>query len=564
MKSTSTQLINGLLMAKLSLYFHTLKYLKFTQVYHRILKRFSHPKVHPVAGVPAPMKGRWIHKEIYQQKFLTETDVVFLNYQGKVNSKNDWNNDKEEKLWLYNLHYFDDLNSLGSNSRKSLQQHWINKWIDENPASSGGNGWEAYTLSLRIVNWSKAFLSDLETNDKILNSLAQQADFLSQDLEKHLLGNHYFVNLKALLFAGCYLQGKEADKWLALGLKDFEKELKEQVLSDGGSFELTPMYHAIMLTDLLDLYNLFTAFPARVPKNVVELTKQTIIKMFGWLEIMSLGDDKVSFFNDSAFGIAPENNILREYAAKLGFKIKQLEAPVEKLAVHNLQNSGYVSVKSSNMSLIADLAPVGPSYIPGHAHADSLSFELSLGDSRVFVNSGTSLYGMSEERLRQRGTSAHNTVVLNDHNSSEVWSGFRVARRANIGNRVVGKVSQDQKVQFSAAHNGYKKQGMDCIHHRVWNVSLTNCVIDDVLKGSFDSATGYLHLHPDVEVISTQGSRCTLIIKDYEIDIEATGAKLAVEESTWHPEFGIVKPSKKLSLEYNQSKVTYKINWKKL
>lgn len=551
-------------MAKLSIYFHTLKYLKFTQIYHRILRRFSHPKVRALIGECASVSGSWVSQEIYRQKFLNETEVEFLNHKGAVYSVDDWNNEGQEKLWLYNLHYFDDLNSFGCYSRKKLQLHWVNKWIEDNPATDGGNGWEAYTLSLRIVNWSKAFLSGLETNGKILNSLAQQADFLSQDLEKHLLGNHYFVNLKALLFAGCYLQGKEADKWLAIGLKDFEKELKEQVLSDGGSFELTPMYHAIMLTDLLDLYNLFTAFPSRVPTNLVELTKQSIIKMFGWLEIMSLGDDKVSFFNDSAFGIAPENNILREYAGKLGFKIKQLEVPIEKLAAHNLQNSGYVSVKSSNMSLIADLAPVGPSYIPGHAHADSLSFELSLGDSRVFVNSGTSLYGMSDERLRQRGTSAHNTVEINTKNSSEVWSGFRVARRATIGNRVIGNVTQDQKVQFSAAHNGYKKQGIDCIHHRVWNVSLTNCVIDDVLKGSFKSATGYLHLHPDVEVISAQDNRCTLIINDYEIDIEATGAKLAVEESTWHPEFGIVKPSKKLSLEYNQSKVTYKIKWKKL
>jgi uncharacterized heparinase superfamily protein len=551
-------------MVKLSIYFHTLKYLKFTQIYHRILRRFIHPKVHSVIGECSVATESWVSQELYPQKFLNETNVEFLNHRGAVNSLNDWNNDKEEKLWLYNLHYFDDLNSIGSQSRRELQKHWVDKWIDENPATNKGNGWESYTLSLRIVNWTKAFLSGLETNDEILNSLAKQADYLSQDLEKHLLGNHYFVNLKALLFAGCYLQGKGADKWLAIGLKDFEKELKEQVLSDGGSFELTPMYHSIMLTDLLDLYNLFTAFPNRVPNNVVELTKLIVVKMFGWLEIMNLGDDKVSFFNDSAFGIAPENNILREYAGRLGFELKQVEVPEEKLIVHNLQNSGYVSVKSSNISLIADLAPVGPSYIPGHAHADSLSFELSLGDSRVFVNSGTSLYGMSDERLRQRGTSAHNTVEINTKNSSEVWSGFRVARRANIGNRIIGKVTSNQSVQFSATHNGYKKQGINCIHHRAWSVSLTNCFIDDVLKGNFDSATGYLHLHPDVSVSSFDDSKCTLLVNDYEVELEITGAKLAIEESTWHPEFGVVIPSKKLSLQYNQSKVTYKISWKKL
>ena len=46
------------------------------------------------------------------------------------------------------------------------------------------------------------------------------------------------------------------------------------------------------------------------------------------------------------------------------------------------------------------------------------------------MNSGTSEYGLGEERQRQRGTAAHNTVVIDGENSSEVWAGFRVARRA--------------------------------------------------------------------------------------------------------------------------------------
>jgi uncharacterized heparinase superfamily protein len=551
-------------MAKLSVYFHTLKYLKFTQVYHRVLKRFSHPKAHLVIGECAVNHGNWIVQELYSQKFSNETEVEFLNHKGAVNSLNDWNSDKEEKLWLYNLHYFDDLNSFGSQSRRELQKHWVDKWIDETPAVNKGNGWESYTLSLRIVNWTKAFLSGLVTDEKTLNSLAQQADFLSQDLEKHLLGNHYFVNLKALMFAGCYFTGEEADTWVAIALKGYESELKEQVLSDGGSFELTPMYHAIMLTDLLDLYNLFNTFPSRVPDSAVLLTKQTIVKMFGWLHIMNLGDGKVSFFNDSAFGIAPENNTLREYATKLGFKINELELPEGALVCHNLQNSGYVSVKTVDMSLIADLAPVGPSYIPGHAHADSLSFEMSLAESRIFVNSGTSLYGMSNERLRQRGTSAHNTVVINSKNSSEVWSGFRVARRANIGNRVVGKVTPEQTVAFSAAHNGYKKQGVNCIHHRTWNISLNTCEIKDYLQGEFDSSVGYLHLHPNVKVISCENDKCILNSKDHEIELEVMGANLVLDESTWHPEFGVVIPSKKLTLRYKQPRVTYRIKWKNL
>lgn len=549
---------------KLFLYFNTLKYLKITQLYYRGLKYFISPRIDIIYAERSEVSGQWRVQDLYSQRFVSDTEVIFLNRTGFVNSAADWNNPNEEKLWLYNLHYFDDLVSENSSDRRSLQLFWIKRWINDNPSEKGGNGWEAYTLSLRIVNWVKAFLSGLQVEQEILNSLAQQADYLSQVLEKHILGNHYFVNLKALLFAGCFFRGNEADRWLAIALNDFEKEINEQVLADGSNFELSPMYHAIMLLDLVDLFNLFQVFNTRVPKSLVNITKDTIKKMFRWLDIMSLGDDKISFFNDSSFGVAPENSILREYARNLRFVTEKLGCKEECLAVHDLKFSGYVSVRSRELCLIADLSPVGPNYIPGHAHADSLSFEMSLGASRIFVNSGVSVYSICEERLRQRGTSAHNTVLINGLNSSEVWSSFRVARRANIGNRVVGKMKDTKSVCFSAEHNGYIKLGIKCIHRRSWEVSLIDCVITDVIKGAFDSAIAYLHLHPDVDVISSGRRECTLRTREYEIKLFVTGADIVIEDSIWHPEFGANIGSYKIRLKYLEAHVVYHIVWVKL
>ena len=73
------------------------------------------------------------------------------------------------------------------------------------------------------------------------------------------------------------------------------------------------------------------------------------------------------------------------------------------------------------MVAMLDVGPIGPDYLPGHAHADTLSFELSLHGRRVLVNSGTSVYGIGAERLRQRGTAAHNTLTVDGADSSEVW-----------------------------------------------------------------------------------------------------------------------------------------------
>ena len=95
-----------------------------------------------------------------------------------------------------------------------------------------------------------------------------------------------------------------------------------------------------------------------------------------------------------------------------------------------LRDSGYVRLAAGPAVALLDVAPLGPDYLPGHAHADTLSFELSLFGQRVIVNGGTSRYGSGPERLAERGTAAHSTVQIDGADSSEVWGGFRVARRA--------------------------------------------------------------------------------------------------------------------------------------
>jgi uncharacterized heparinase superfamily protein len=544
-----------------NLYYHTLKYLKAEQIAFRILKKFKHPQVHQLFLDKRYAEGDWITIPLYQPKFLDKENVCFLNHNGVVKNQMDWNNNSQEKLWLYNLHYFDDLNSLGSgslDSKKELQIFWVERWVRDNPAPTG-NGWEPYPISLRVVNWVKAFISGLKTEKFVLDSLCQQVDYLSQDLERHLLGNHLFVNAKALIFAGCFFEGDVANKWLKTGLSIFIKELNEQVLADGGNYELTPMYHVIMLVDLLDLINLFNTYPDRVSVSVLDETRSIAIKMLVWLDRMSHLDNGISFFNDATFGIAPENDVVFNYAKTLGL-VWQSDS-LESLQVHDLKNTGYVSVKNSEFSLICDLANVGPDYQPGHAHADTLSFEWCLGANRVLVNSGISEYGVSAERLRQRKLSAHNTVSINGLDSSEVWSGFRVARRAKIIKRDVSVF--DDNIQFSAAHDGFKKLGVNCEHERSWSVTQSSINIVDTLAGKFDTAISFLHLHPDVQVLKISKNVITLITDEYTVNVKVEGAGISIEDTTWHPEFGKVIPNKKITLMFNKNIMKSTITWSK-
>lgn len=147
-----------------------------------------------------------------QFKFLNVTDTV-----------SDWNDETKAKLWLYNLHYFDDLNQTDWQDRTEIHTHLINTWIEQNPLMEG-NGWEPYTISLRSVNWIKWFLAGNDPKDKWLSSLSLQVQALEQQLEYHLLGNHLFANAKALVFAGCYFKGDLASLWLKRGLAILDRK----------------------------------------------------------------------------------------------------------------------------------------------------------------------------------------------------------------------------------------------------------------------------------------------------------------------------------------------------
>src|SRR5699024_2284498 len=187
-------------------------------------------------------------------------------------------------------------------------------------------------------------------NEQTRHSLAVQVRWMRKRLEIHLLGNHLWANAKALLFVGTFFEGSEADKWLAKGLALIRRELDEQVLPDGGHFERSPMYHCILLEDLLDLLQLAALFPNAFPGKDVAKWRECVPQMMRWLRIMTHPDGEIAFFNDATIGVAPNYAALSAYASALS--IEADEAPLEKL--EPLRGSGYVRMEMGSAVLIAD------------------------------------------------------------------------------------------------------------------------------------------------------------------------------------------------------------------
>ncbi|MFL7020128.1 heparinase II/III family protein [Vibrio cyclitrophicus] len=537
-------------MNKISKLYHTLKYLKPIQFSNRISRRFTKVKfTKPEVTLNDVSTTGWQTFSVLNSCYEGNDQFRFLNV---VDTVSDWNDAEKAKLWLYNLHYFDDLNQFGWEDRSEIHHSLVNTWIEQNPKMMG-NGWEPYTISLRSVNWIKWFLSGNEPKEEWLASLSLQVQALEQQLEYHLLGNHLFANAKALLFSGCYFKGEFADEWLKLGLGILNEEIPEQILADGGNFELTPMYHNTILADMLDLYQLSLVYPHKIPKATSQYWHELIGKMLLWAEHMQHPDGDISFFNDSAMGIAPKLVNLQRYAEVLKVTIPA----TNKDQITYLKESGYVVVKDQVNKLIIDVAKVGPDYIPGHAHADTLSFELSIDGYRVFVNSGTSVYGLGEERLRQRKTETHNTVVVDGMDSSEVWSGFRVAKRAYPSKPVITESEGDISVKCS--HNGYMRLPGKVTHTRKWKLTEGHLFISDNLMGTYNHAEAHYYLHPDVRVEGgNNSSQVRLHLPNgtkYTINVE--GAGINVLDTTWHSEFGLSIANKKLVLNFKQNEVNF-------
>ncbi len=249
--------------------------------------------------------GQWVLPARRAPSLADHGQFRFLNEEHTLGDIG-WDNLSVERLWRYNLHYFDDLNASSAAGRATQHRELVTRWIGENPPGKG-TGWEPYPTSLRIVNWVKWFVGGTRAEARWVHSLAVQARWICKRLECHLLGNHLLANAKALVFAGCFFEGPEAEDWVSRGLAILERELHEQILADGGHFERSPMYHALVLEDVLDLLAIIGA-RAPVTSAVRRLEpglREIAPRMLRWLHAMMHPDGTLGLFNDTAEGIAP-------------------------------------------------------------------------------------------------------------------------------------------------------------------------------------------------------------------------------------------------------------------
>lgn len=458
------------------LIFNTIKYLKPIQIIGQIYNRFNHPGLKLIVNTSSQLSLK--ATPILKPNCLINNRFCFLNITSGFTS---WNEKQYGMLWAYNQNYMDWL------LQKDIDENCCIKWIDKFIHDSQENkiGFDPYPIALRCMNWIKFFSLHSESKSNERDTfLYSQLILLSKKTEYHLLGNHLLEDAFALYMGSIYFQDDHIHK---ISKQILSKELNKQILEDGSHFEQSPMYHCIMLDRILDCINVtISASKEQQSDSFLERLKTKAIKMLGHLESMTWEDRTIPLFNDASYNIAPSANELFEYADRLNLTWSPI----------TLKDCGYRHFISEQKELFIDIGNVCASYQPGHSHADTFTYEMRINGKPFIIDTGISTYDKNARRDYERSTPAHNTVSINNMNSSQTWDGFRVGNRAKVS------VLSGGNTFINAVHNGF---GRGLKHNRKFNITDNQFIIEDIISDR-QQGVSYIHLAPTVVVNSFSNS----------------------------------------------------------
>ncbi len=449
-----------------------------------------------------------------------------------------WHKTGLPRLWRYHLHYFDYLRAwaLGALRMPELDgdvaRAWIADWIAHNPPGTDV-AWDAFPTAARLMNWALAEAVFRWDDDSVRGSFAQQAEALRRSMEHDVRANHLLQNAAGLAVAGSLLDAPFLEDALAL----LERETREQVLADGGHYERSVMYHCHAMAWLV----LVRAALAHPP----DWLGAAIARMDAFLAGICHPDGGIPLFGDAARDDALPPRALHQFTGVPRQRPEGLP--------RSFPESGYYVLGSSEATrLTAKAGPPGPAYQLGHAHADALSYECSVGGRLVLVDSGVHGYAESPLRAYCRATRAHNTVSVNSGEQLEAWGVFRVGRRYSATVHAWGRHTRGYVLR--ASHDGFRP----CLHRRAIHALDDGywVVIDHVSGPGVLDAESYVHLHPDFAMTAETGTWRAGPVSIAPFGHAAAMCVRGVEspKQGWYcPAFGVSMPSDTLILQTSGS-----------
>jgi hypothetical protein len=414
----------------------------------------------------------------------------------------------------------------------------LDSWLKQNPFGLGMNWRSGLELGIRLINWVWA-LDLIEESGAINDGLRYRIlDCASRHIWEidrkysrgSSVGNHLIGEAAGVFVATCYYRNlRNASRWRAKSQAILNREILNQTFPDGGPKEQTVGYHLFELQ-----FFVAAGVVARaVGQDFPESYWSRLEKMFEFLGALSEGGDVLPAFGDGDDGyvldIGNDSRNVREWLAvgaalfgRSDFKAYAggYAEPVEWLlgesghqsfkAIPEMQNktitsrafqeSGYYLLQHGGfdspdrISVVFDCSSLGLEPLAGHGHADALSFTLRAFGRDVLIDPGTYDY-FSYPKWREyfRSTRAHNTVVIDGRDQSEMLGLFLWGRRAkadclswqptDVGGKVIGK------------HDGYMHLDDSITHKRMLDLDGQELVVrDDIIAHGKHKIEVFFHL----------------------------------------------------------------------
>lgn len=342
----------------------------------------------------------------------------------------------------------------------------LKSWLSENPPEMGINWQSNLEIAIRSISWLWAFHFFLHSevlDDRTLFEWVKAFIHSARHLERHMSYSRYCMRNNHLigdaaglaLIAQTFPELTRAGLWKKKALKVLRTELPRQVYPDGANWEQSVVYHRFVLYLYLMVFHMEQLNGGEASSVVWGY----IEKMFNYLFWLARPDGSAPMVGDSDDGRAvvlgdePPGDLrpaISTGAVMFGrgdFKYSASKLSEEAIWLTGLEaaekwvnlpgkktgngfqcfpDGGYYIVRSGwdpqdNYILYKN----GP-HSPYHAHADQLHVEFYSFGKDLLMDPGTFVYnGSPRWRDYFRGTSAHNTVMVDGQHQSVPNRSFR-------------------------------------------------------------------------------------------------------------------------------------------
>ncbi|MDA0785204.1 MAG: heparinase II/III family protein [Proteobacteria bacterium] len=469
-----------------------------------------------------------------------------LSFLGETvrGGKHAWRPAGMSDAWLAELHGFDwlrDLRAVGGDAARRRARDLVEDWI-EHQTGWQEIAWRPDILATRLFAWlgQHDFFcasADDDYRRRYLATIARQAKHLARVLPGGVEGAGLIRAAKGLTVAGLALPGHEASA--RQGLRILERACHRQILPDGGHVARNPQTQATVLRDLVDVRSALLAAEQEIPAFLLG----AIDRAAPFLRMLRHNDGRLALFNGSCESEDWQIDMLLAQADARG------RAP------SSAPHTGFERIVANRTVALLDTGTPPQAGLDHHAHAGTLSLEVSIGKERLITNCGARPGNRDPWATVQRSSAAHSTMVVDDTNSSEILADGTFGRRPQKVR--VERSEDDGDTWVSASHDGYVPAfGLE--HERRLYMASGGDDIrgEDVLSRAGVASTarparGFalrFHLHPTVQASLVQNGSAVLLRLPSGIGwrLIAEGGTVSLAESIYLGESEDVRRSEQI------------------